>query len=435
MAVNYIVKSFFFIILSLIVIFLINIPIRQQIEALPTALTQKDRTNINNIISEVAKNATAAIQNKTLQATNPCALPSSDTSIAIDSKKTLITPQDVFLNIFVYDMNNCSVNKQVNIQVRYLGDKDEADSNLKTITNNYNNDKPSIITKASASSEQQNLATIKTMPLIYNETALISFFSKSGIPLDKQGLYLVRASIPGEDQVKPSWIVIHGRDLFGTNFALSLIIGFIAFIGLLIFSIFANIYGNKLQKYSKEVRFLCISVMVFSMAVVFYFVTEELGTGSPLGLIKRPLTNSSITSLIPGASGEQWVINIGGVPENKYMFGLQIPVYVFVFGLVGGYIRYLYATVQSQTDNGGKVTVYNSLYDVAQIFLAPLLAAAVWFLIIQNGVDPLKGIFMLAVISFAVGLATTNVVNALITFLNMNMRSRNTQASTQSASK
>ena len=112
-----------------------------------------------------------------------------------------------------------------------------------------------------------------------------------------------------------------------------------------------------------------------------------------------------------------------------------IPVYVFVFGLVGGYIRYLYATVQSQTENGGKVTVYNSLYDVAQIFLAPLLAAAVWFLIIQNGVDPLKGIFVLAVVSFAVGLATTNVVNALISFLNMNMRARNPQTSTQSTSK
>jgi hypothetical protein len=80
-----------------------------------------------------------------------------------------------------------------------------------------------------------------------------------------------------------------------------------------------------------------------------------------------------------------------------------------------------------------KGTFYSSLYDVALIFLAPLLAAAVWFLIIQNGVDPLKGIFVLAVVSFAVGLATTNVVDALVNFVSM--RTRNPPISTQQSTK
>ena len=70
-----------------------------------------------------------------------------------------------------------------------------------------------------------------------------------------------------------------------------------------------------------------------------------------------------------------------------------------------------------------KGTFYSSLYDVALIFLAPLLAAAVWFLIIQNGVDPVKGIFVLAVVSFAVGLATTNVVDALVNFKHAHKKS------------
>jgi ElaB/YqjD/DUF883 family membrane-anchored ribosome-binding protein len=128
---------------------------------------------------QAAQNATTtaiqAAQNATttaIQATNPCALSTSISSIAIDSRKTLITPQDAFLNIFVYDKNNCSVNKQVNIEVRYLGDKDKADINLKTITNIG---KPAIV-NTSASSEQENVATINIMPLIYNQTAISSFF-------------------------------------------------------------------------------------------------------------------------------------------------------------------------------------------------------------------------------------------------------------------
>src|SRR2546428_203675 len=42
--------------------------------------------------------------------------------------------------------------------------------------------------------------------------------------------------------------------------------------------------------FSSEFRMTIITLLA-----AFYFVTEELGTSSPLGLIKRPLTNSSIT--------------------------------------------------------------------------------------------------------------------------------------------
>jgi hypothetical protein len=62
-----------------------------------------------------------------------------------------------------------------------------------------------------------------------------------------------------------------------------------------------------------------------------------------------------------------------------------------------------------------------------------LLAAAVWFLIIQNGIDPAKGIYVLAVISFAVGLATDNVVQTLVNFVSTNTRMRGTQTQTPSA--
>ena len=39
----------------------------------------------------------------------------------------------------------------------------------------------------------------------------------------------------------------------------------------------------------------------------------------------------------------QWVINIGGQPPN-YDYGIQIPISVLIFGILGGYLRYLYKT-------------------------------------------------------------------------------------------
>jgi hypothetical protein len=65
---------------------------------------------------------------------------------------------------------------------------------------------------------------------------------------------------------------------------------------------------------------------------------------------------------------------------------------------------------------------------VALLFLSPLLAITTWFLLGQAGLTEASGIFMLAAISFTVGLVTDNVIHALIEFANSKLG--NTSAST-----
>jgi hypothetical protein len=189
---------------------------------------------------------------------------------------------------------------------------------------------------------------------------------------------------------------------------------------------------------------------------------------------QQPITTSTGKS----APGGEWVINVGGHRDNFYSTGLQIPVSVIVFGLAGSYIRYLYKTAHLQIvhkelkkikedtlkelkgksieqlktehlgintaslkkymdENPGlapnselaellaakqmivirrrrKFTFYQSLKDIALFILAPLLAIAVWFLLLQSG---LTNPYALAVISFTVGLFTEQFMVALRDFL------------------
>ena len=59
---------------------------------------------------------------------------------------------------------------------------------------------------------------------------------------------------------------------------------------------------------------------------------------------------------------------------------------------------------------------YQSLEDIALLFLAPLLAIAVYFLLTVFGLEGGNSIYTIAVISFTVGLMTEEVVQALIGF-------------------
>ena len=87
----------------------------------------------------------------------------------------------------------------------------------------------------------------------------------------------------------------------------------------------------------------------------------EVGKHSPLGLVKKqfPSVNGTVTS--------QWVINFGGTADDNYSSGVQVPTYILIFGIAGGYIRYLYdkwdipvkrsrAPIITQPRNSAKIT-------------------------------------------------------------------------------
>jgi hypothetical protein len=265
---------------------------------------------------------------------------------------------------------------------------------------------------------------------------------------------------------------------------------------------------------SNEVlRFIFISGIVISPILGLLFSDSELGTNSSIGLIRKHETNNEDTNEIQA----QWVINVGGLKSNNYTSGILIPIYVIIFGITGGYLRYLYRTTTSRwnintkenflifefkwtevpgnneastrlkeylinkfdadwirerdfikpdddtikisskdntktlqikldrtqkkaiielgdskipyslevknidnvdfmiydTTNRRIWTFYQSLSELALLFLAPLLAIATWFILTQ-GEDIDK--YIIAVISLAVGLVTDRIVNYLISF-------------------
>jgi len=205
----------------------------------------------------------------------------------------------------------------------------------------------------------------------------------------------------------------------------------------------------------------------------------------------------------------EWTLNVGGNQISNYTQGISIPIYVLVFGFIGGYLRYLYKTARLKTinsplreimlfrwenvpgtdcnvlrgflkekfdidwitsqefvknqeknlltlingsdtvtirldgnnarvildndkeiyrftvkkDDGTKIyqnlswrswLFYQSLEDLSLLFLAPLLAVAVWFLLVQAGTS---GIYTLALASFTIGLVTYEVIRALLRFI------------------
>jgi hypothetical protein len=93
---------------------------------------------------------------------------------------------------------------------------------------------------------------------------------------------------------------------------------------------------------SEILRFICISGIIISVVLFFSFIDEPIGGNGPVGLVKQPMNSTALSTY-------QWIINIGGTiagpaDTEPYKTGIQIPIYVVIFGIVGGYLRYLYKT-------------------------------------------------------------------------------------------
>ena len=58
---------------------------------------------------------------------------------------------------------------------------------------------------------------------------------------------------------------------------------------------------------------------------------------------------------------------------------------------------------------------YSSVEDLALLFLAPLLAIAIWFFLVQGGME--DGKYTLALAAFATGLVTDEIINSLTEFI------------------
>jgi hypothetical protein len=182
--------------------------------------------------------------------------------------------------------------------------------------------------------------------------------------------------------------------------------------------------GKKLWVY-EVIRFICISGISMSPILLFIITDVGIGMNSPMGLIMdQPLDENKV----------HWVIHIGGTQNDNYATGLIIPFFVFAFGILGGYLRYLYKAFEKMRDEEKEeeskkyiilyapdidnITSAQFLHDtigeLTIIFLSPLLAIAVWFILFQGDIS--DNIYIAAAISFTLGLVTREVIEGLIAF-------------------
>src|SRR5205823_194975 len=90
---------------------------------------------------------------------------------------------------------------------------------------------------------------------------------------------------------------------------------------------------------------IIISVIVLSILLSVLYTDIEWGVNSPIGLILKSSVDEKGQIKLNSLGqplGDQWTINVGGTQRDNYSEGIQIPVYVAVFGIIGGYLRHLY---------------------------------------------------------------------------------------------
>jgi hypothetical protein len=332
-----------------------------------------------------------------------CGLPSGEPiSIGVETVKSIYAPlEGVGMKISVYDSKGCLVPAKVVLQITRLD------------TGN-----PTVVYRQSFTSD----TTI----------GIPSFTTFNYFTSNEPGIYNITATTTINGKEETSWKILTIQEFYLSRFAFMWFLGFIFFIGLVILIIksFAN------RELNEVLRFTFISGIIFSILLSFIFLNEKVSEVSPIGIVTKQVTPPGAETL-PTPIGEipanllgsgQWVLNIGG-QADEYSYGIQIPIGILVFGIAGGYLRYLYKTSKIYKEYkeyfiSGKDDVssyrlwlfYHSLEDISLLFLAPLLAIAIWLLLIQAGMQGQEALPTIAVISFSVGLVTEEVVQALINF-------------------
>jgi hypothetical protein len=294
---------------------------------------------------------------------------------------------------------------------------------------------------------------------------------------EDQGKYNITASVNGSKIA--GWTSIQIKDILYLGYTplivpflvgLSSVIGFICF--LIVFSKTIKQPDKKYDEVEQVVRkgakltpeydfriweiyrFLCITGIAMSPLLLFIMTNIGIGTNSPIGLvIRQPVDEKGIPLLDANKLPiSQWVIHVGGTQNNNYATGLNIPFYVIGLGILGGYLRYLYDTYEKVHEKvheeGDKKTkrkpkgyeeikpaqfLHNTFGELAEVLLSPLLAIAVWFILSQG--SAYANTYVLAAVSFVVGLIANEVIDGLVSFAGARLPDRNKDATNGSAAK
>jgi hypothetical protein len=320
-------------------------------------------------------------------------------SISTDLRKYIVG-DGVAINGHASDSNGCAFNQPVYLEV--LRDKDK-------------------------------IYTSTILPYVadYYESTSMSlgggYFLDSGVNADKPGVYTVNALVNGPDGTRyiAATSQFEVKEIFDTRPAYMLYVG-LAFFGGLAFILSKEIKNAAL---TETLRFICLSGIAFSIIAALLLTDVQIGTYSPVGLVVSEADNEGgcreSVSTESTESIKEWMINFGGQPPYYCGSGIQVPVNIIVFGIAGGYLRYLWDTArlrqkihdEMKNESQHKVSrtwlFYVSLHDLALFILSPLLAVVVWFVLSESGAT---GLFTIAAVSFTVGLVTEEIIQTLIRF-------------------
>ena len=106
-----------------------------------------------------------------------------------------------------------------------------------------------------------------------------------------------------------------------------------------------NAVGIRNIRIIEVTNFMLFSGILLSTLLTVFFADVDLGPNSPIGLVLQ--THGQVGGDASQGS-TQWIINVGGSQRNNYEDGLAIPLYVVVFGIIGGYLRILYGAATSR---------------------------------------------------------------------------------------
>lgn len=167
-------------------------------------------------------------------------------------------------------------------------------------------------------------------------------------------------------------------------------------------------------------QFVIITIFAFTPIVTLAFTDVAIFPNSPIGVVIKP-SSENVTQ-----SAGEWMINVGGSSSDRYQSGIQVPIAIFIFGILGGYLKYLYFIVKKPDHNKKNTKLQSNsnlvphenlntmLKQLTFLFLSPLLAIAVWLVLRQGGVT---SVLTLSAVSFVIGLVTDEAVSSLIRFV------------------
>lgn len=179
--------------------------------------------------------------------------------------------------------------------------------------------------------------------IVYNASvySVNNSFSVSILDTFRSGTYQASATLARGMETASSTFQVESP--FFTIFALVIYAGAV----LLVIFLIVLLRGSARVSFIQIANFVFLSGIVAAITVALLVGDVELGPNSPVGLVMQS-SGVSEESATPSekqvVEQNSWVINIGGTQDNNYSNGIQIPVYVFVLGLWGGYLRYLYET-------------------------------------------------------------------------------------------